>query len=369
MSNTPLTCLCAVPAILCASAAAETPEPLAVCADALPLSCLHEMVKQPFPRTLEEAERYLAAGRLAGDDCVLPKGAPVPDVVPEAAWKNGDGWQALIVYVDGTRELVGFDEIGRLKPRCNSSWVAYSLDAASLSLTTRQYGTWKIPKAGGVLNLGVWQFDSRGQWMNDTLDIVFLKGGRLQEWKLRLDAEKPFSCKDDRWVAVGCSSYTMHSWQIDGGKLQWWRREDVPVISEEEKERQKMAESEDIAVIAPAVTDRRPTSASMMYFTEGKRISYVISEDFEKKTLHCSCYDARGVNTALLVYRNGRLDRKQSWFLQPRMDAANIEEKMRHARNDEERQVLKALYRFAPCAEEAEVRKMTAAAGTARVKP
>lgn len=43
-------------------------------------------------------------------------------------------------------------------------------------------------------------------------------------------------------------------------------------------------------------------------------------EDMKKKEIGCLYYDASGHETALLVYRNGNLDKKHSWFLQPRMD-------------------------------------------------
>lgn len=54
-------------------------------------------------------------------------------------------------------------------------------------------------------------------------------------------------------------------------------------------------------------------------------------EDMKKKEIGCLYYDASGHETALLVYRNGNLDKKHSWFLQPRMDARAVAEKEKKA--------------------------------------
>ena len=80
-------------------------------------------------------------------------------------------------------------------------------------------------------------------------------------------------------------------------------------------------------------------------------------EDMKKKEIGCLYYDASGHETALLVYRNGNLDKKHSWFLQPRMDARAVAEKEKKAGSDEERHQIKYLYRFAPYAERAEGQK------------
>ena len=77
------------------------------------------------------------------------------------------------------------------------------------------------------------------------------------------------------------------------------------------------------------VLENAAVYAATMYFPGGESShpSRKIMEDMEKKEVRCLYYDASGHGTALLVYRNGNLDKKQSWFLQPRMDARAVAEK------------------------------------------
>ena len=62
---------------------------------------LAEQWEEAIPRTLEDCDRYLAAGRLANDPCTLKTKKDGLGLVPDAAWKEEEGWKALQVHLDG----------------------------------------------------------------------------------------------------------------------------------------------------------------------------------------------------------------------------------------------------------------------------
>lgn len=312
-------------------------------------------VTENLPSSREACDRYLASGLLSRDPCMLKTARDGLGMVPDAAWEEEGGWKALKVHLDGSVSWVSFD--GRGTPE-NGEWGfgPVEVDHRSVTVSIREYGNWKTGTTK-VLSEMNYLFHPRGEWMREVRNLSFPDGRNFNDWSLSHRPDGPFRCRNDNWVLVGCPNYTLHSWKVENERLLWWKNEEIPVSEKENETRQSLDWHGDAS--APAPENAAAVYATTMYFPGGgsSHPSRKIMEDMKKKEIGCLYYDASGHETALLVYRNGNLDKKHSWFLQPRMDARAVAEKEKKAGSDEERHQIKYLYRFAPYAERAEGQK------------
>lgn len=325
---------------------------------------LAEQWEEAVPRTLEDCDRYLAAGRLANDPCALKTKKDGLGLVPDAAWKEKEGWKALQVHLDGTLSFILFDEAGIPEP-LHPGVCRVMVDQRSSTVVRLRYGEWEVGRARALYRSS-YCFDPNGKRMREICDVSFPDGRNFNEWTFSHKPEGLFACRDESWAVTGLQSYFRHTWNVRDGHLLWWKVEEIPLPGKELPDRQ--ARGWHGFASLPKQGNEDAVFVSIMYFPEkgGQHPSLQINENVESREFRCLFYDDSGHGTSLLVYRDGVLDRKQSWFFQPRMDAAKVNEKIRCAHNDEEHRVLKALYRFAPYAREAEVRKTTEAAIPAR---
>lgn len=321
------------------SAAPAEPAPVLPSSDCLPMAeMLAEKWEEAVPRTWEDCDRYLAAGRLANDPCALKAKKDGLGLVPDAAWKEEEGWKAVQVHLDGTVSFILFDEVGIPEPFF-PGLCRVTVDHRSSTVVRLGYGAWKAGRAKALYRTS-YCFDPKGKRMGEICDVSFPDGRNFNEWTFSHKPEGLFACRDESWALSGLRSYTRHTWGMKDGRLLWWRIEEIPLSDKELPDHREQGRQQAVYV-------------SVMYFPEkgGPHPSLQINENVEKKESRCLFYDASGHGTALLVYRDGVLDRKQSWFFQPRMDAAAMAARERKARNGEERRMLKLLYRFAPYAE------------------
>lgn len=300
------------------------------------------------PLTPEDCDRYLAAGRLANDPCALKTGRDSLGLVPDAAWKEKKGWKAVMVHLDGAVSSILFNEVGMGQP-LHPGFCRVTVDQRSSTVVRLGYGAWKIGRTKALYRTS-YRFDPQGKGMGEICDVSFPDGRNFNEWTFAHKPEGPFACRDDSWELSGLRTYTRHTWDMEDGCLRWWKIEEIP-LPRKDTESAPWNRSGD-----GAVTEREREKAiyvCTMYFPEkgSSHPSVRLHENVGGKEIRCLFYDASGHGTALMVYRNGVLDRKQSWFLQPRMDAAAMAAREKHARSAEERRMLKFLYRFAPYAE------------------
>ena len=343
---------------VCASSAWAVSAPSAELAPVLPSSeclpmakMLAEQWEEAVPRTLEDCDRYLAAGRLANDPCVLKTEKDGLGLVPDAAWKEEEGWKAMQVHLDGTLTFIFFDEAGIPEPFF-AGLCRVTVDHRSSTVVRLGYGAWKAGRAKALYRTS-YCFDPKGKNMGEICDVSFPDGRNFNEWTFSHKPEGLFACRDESWALSGLRSYTRHTWDMKDGRLLWWRIEEIPLPDKELPVHGELGRH-DVAAL-PAQGKGKAVYVSIMYFPEkgGLHPSLQVNEDVKKKEFRCLFYDASGHGTAMLVYRDGVLDRKQSWFFQPRMDAAAVAAREKKARNKEERRMLKLLYRFAPYAEKA----------------
>lgn len=300
------------------------------------------------PVTAEDCDRYLAAGRLANDPCALKTGRDSLGLVPDAAWKEEKGWKAVMVHLDGAVSPILFNEEGMVQP-LHPVFCRVTVDQRSSTVVRLGYGAWKIGKTKALYRTS-YRFDPQGKGMGEICDVSLPDGRNFNEWTFSHKPEGPFSCRDDSWTLSGLRTYTRHTWNVQDGCLRWWKIEEIPLPRQDAESAQRNRNEDG------AIAEREGGKAvyvCTLYFPEkgSSHPSVRLHEDVERKELRCLFYDASGHGTALMVYRNGVLDREQSWFLQPRMDAAAVAAREKHARSGEERRMLKFLYRFAPYAE------------------
>lgn len=316
------------------------------------------------PLTPEDCDRYLAAGRLANDPCALKTGRDSLGLVPDAAWKEKKGWKAVMVHLDGAVSSILFNEVGMGQP-LHPGFCRVTVDQRSSTVVRLGYGAWKIGRTKALYRTS-YRFDPQGKGMGEICDVSFPDGRNFNEWTFAHKPEGPFACRDDSWALSGLRSYTRHTWNVKNGYLLWWKIEEISLSDIEMEGHRARGRHGNTAQLEQ---EREETVfVSTMYFPEkgGEHPFLQINENVERKEFRCLFYDESGHGTSLLVYRDGVLDRKQSWFFQPRLDDAKVNEKIRCAHNDAEHRGLKALYRFAPYAREAEVQKTAEAVRHAR---
>lgn len=312
---------------------------------------LAEQWEEAVPRTLEDCDRYLAAGRLANDPCALKTKKDGLGLVPDAAWKEEEGWKAMQIHLDGSLSFILFDEVGIPEP-FSPGLCRVTVDHRSSTVARLGYGSWKAGRAKSLYRTS-YCFDPKGKKMGEICDVSFTDGRNFNEWTFTHKPDGLFACRDESWALSGLRSYTRHTWSMKDGRLLWWKIEEIPLPDQELPAHWEQGRHGSVAL--PAQGRRAAIYVSIMYFPEkgGQHPSLQINENVENKEFRCLFYDASGHGTSLLVYRDGVLDRKQSWFFQPRMDATAVAAREKKARNEEERRMLKLLYRFAPYAEKA----------------
>lgn len=332
------------------SAVPVDPAPVLPSAEFLPMEkMLAEQWEEAVPRTLEDCDRYLAAGRLANDPCALKTKKDGLGLVPDAAWKEKEGWKALQVHLDGTLSFILFDEAGIPEP-LHPGVCRVMVDQRSSTVVRLGYGEWEVGRARALYRSS-YCFDPNGKRMREICDVSFPDGRNFNEWTFSHKPEGLFACRDESWAVTGLQSYFRHTWNVRDGRLLWWKVEEIPLPGKELPDRR--ARGWHGVASLPKQENEDAVFVSIMYFPErgGEHPSLQINENVESKEFRCLFYDGSGHGTSLLVYRDGVLDRKQSWFFQPRMDAAAMAAREKKARNAEERRMLKLLYRFAPYAE------------------
>ena len=125
------------------SAAPAEPVPVLPASECLPMEkMLAEQWEEAIPRTLEECDRYLAAGRLANDPCVLKTEKDGLGLVPAAAWEEEEGWKAMQVHLDGALTFIFFDEAGIPEPFF-PGLCRVTVDHRSSTVVRLGYGAWQ----------------------------------------------------------------------------------------------------------------------------------------------------------------------------------------------------------------------------------
>lgn len=303
--------------------------PEAIPAEHLPMKKMLEgpaQVGKKLPSFRDVCDRYLVSGLLSRDPCILKTARYGLDMVPDAAWEVEEEWRwkALKVYLDGSVAWVSFDGSGMPENgELGFGWVA--VDHGFMTVSMREYENRKTGKTK-VLSEMSYLFDPCGKWMREIWHLSFSTGRDFTDWSLSHRPDGPFRFRNDNRVLAGSPNYTLHSWKVENDRLLWWKNEEIPAPEKENETRRILDWHGDVA---DPVLENAAVYAATMYFPGGESShpSRKIMEDMEKKEVRCLYYDASGHGTALLVYRNGNLDKKQSWFLQPRMDARAVAEK------------------------------------------
>lgn len=303
--------------------------PEAIPAEHLPMKMMLEgpaPVGKKLPSFRDVCDRYLVSGLLSRDPCILKTARYGLDMVPDAAWEVEEEWRwkALKVYLDGSVAWVSFD--GRGTPEDGElGFGRVKVNHGFMTVSMREYENRKTGKTK-VLSEMSYLFDPCGKWMREIRHLSFSTGRDFTDWSLSHRPDGPFRFRNDNRVLAGSPNYTLHSWKVENDRLLWWKNEEIPAPEKENETRRILDWHGDVA---DPVLENAAVYAATMYFPGGESShpSRKIMEDMEKKEVRCLYYDASGHGTALLVYRNGNLDKKQSWFLQPRMDARAVAEK------------------------------------------